>query len=438
MPARRPLLAGSVGPERFPVRPDPGVRSWYEPPHVRDVRSARQRLAGQVAAGADVIVAPTWLTHRRALLPVGETRQARAWTAAAVRVAREAVEVGVEERNRESTAAEDSDGTLGAGPGGPPEAGARRRIDHPRPLVAATLPALDDEPDVAGGRLMPRETAGERDYRDQAGLLADAEPDLLLVEGQASIPALRAALDAATATGLLTWVALSGLAGGRTAVATESPVPALQAALEAIAEAALDLVLLPPPFPASLPDAGRAWGGLLVRPADEPAGLVTSWLDAGAVAVALLDGATPSALRLLREAIDAVEREQIEASERRERRWSTFTGNAARLAPGGAALWLVDPMGRGPSPDVLPAGFEWLVLDRSEAPRLPVHRYRRIVDQAGGPGAVSLAAPLLEDGGVLVLGDVDPQAGLASRTLRVVTVDETAQPPLAILRREPR
>ncbi len=56
--------------------------------------AARERIAAQVAAGADVVVAPTWLTHRRALLPLGETRRAAAWTADAVRVAREAVEIG--------------------------------------------------------------------------------------------------------------------------------------------------------------------------------------------------------------------------------------------------------------------------------------------------------------------------------------------------------
>ena len=62
--------------------------------------AARERLAAQLTAGADVVVAPTWLTHRRALLPVGETRQARAWTAAAVRVAREAIEIGLERAGR--------------------------------------------------------------------------------------------------------------------------------------------------------------------------------------------------------------------------------------------------------------------------------------------------------------------------------------------------
>ena len=65
---------------------------------MRDEGGARERLASQIVVGADVVVAPTWLTHRRALLSMGETRRAVEWTAAAVRVARDAVEVGLERR----------------------------------------------------------------------------------------------------------------------------------------------------------------------------------------------------------------------------------------------------------------------------------------------------------------------------------------------------
>ena len=54
---RRSLLAGSVGPERLPARPDPEDADWYLPLHLRDRGAARERLAGQIVAGADVIVA---------------------------------------------------------------------------------------------------------------------------------------------------------------------------------------------------------------------------------------------------------------------------------------------------------------------------------------------------------------------------------------------
>ena len=141
------LIAGSVGPERSPARPDPDDADWYLPLHLRDERAARERIASQVALGADVVVAPTWLTHRRALLPLGETRRATAWTASAVRVAREAVEIGLE--HREEALAD------------VPEDDVRR--GRPRPLVAASLPALDDEPEAATGRLLPHEAATARD-----------------------------------------------------------------------------------------------------------------------------------------------------------------------------------------------------------------------------------------------------------------------------------
>ena len=189
MADRRLLLAGSVGPERVPARPSSDDADWYLPLHLRDESAARARLAGQISAGADVIVAPTWLTHRRALLPLGETRRVGAWSNAAVRLAREAIEVGLERREEALADTPEDDPGLG----------------RPQPLVAATLPALDDEPEAATGRLLPREAATERDYRDQAGALADAEPDLLLVEGQRDEEAARVALAEAVQTGLPVW-----------------------------------------------------------------------------------------------------------------------------------------------------------------------------------------------------------------------------------------
>ncbi|MEA2026444.1 MAG: homocysteine S-methyltransferase family protein, partial [Chloroflexota bacterium] len=192
MPRRHLLLAGSWGPERIPARPHRDDADWYLPLHIRDESAARERLAAQVAAGADVIVAPTWRTHRRALLPLGETRRAAVWTAAAVRVARDAVEVGLE-RRAELLADASADDV---------------RRGRPEPLIAASLPALDDGPERGSGRLLPHEAATERDYRDQAGVLADAEPDLLLVEGQRDEAEARPATTEAAATGLPAWAAL--------------------------------------------------------------------------------------------------------------------------------------------------------------------------------------------------------------------------------------
>ena len=278
------LLAGSVGPERVPARPDPEDGDWYLPLHLRDEDVARERIAAQIAVGADVVVAPTWLTHRRALRPLGETRRAGAWTAAAVRVGRQAVEVGLERREA-SLADLDADDT---------------RRGRPRPLVAASLPALDDEAESATGRLLPHEAATERDYRDQAGIIADAEPDLILVEGQQAEADARAAITQAIETGLPAWAALT--------------TPALETSelsdwIDWAQARGLRRLLLPGPLRerAAATAAPLPWGAL--APSDDP---LSTWLEAGAGVVAWLDGANPAVVEPLRSAIDDHERAAIE------------------------------------------------------------------------------------------------------------------------------
>ena len=389
------LLAGSVGPEREPARPDSDDTGWFLPLHLRAPSAARERIVAQVGVGADVVVAPTWLTHRRALLPLGETRRAAEWSAAAVRLAREAVELGLERRAEdlaEAAVAEDD-----------------VRQDRPAPLVAAVLPALDDEPDVATGRLLPAESATARDYRDQAGYLADAEPDLILTEGQRSEADARIAIGEAVETGLPVWATLT-----RSALAARGT----DGWLEWAGGVGVSRVLLPgsPSDHAASMDAPLPWGGIPRAPET-----VGSWLDAGAGAIALLDGASEPAVQRLRKAIDEHEQAAIAAEQADERRWWAMVERAAAMAPGGHAAWL----GHAPARP-LPAGFAWLVLDVGEATRLPTGRYRLVVTAVD-------TGPLdhtLEPGG-LIVGSPSP----ASR-LRLLVLDETAEPPLAIYRRE--
>jgi hypothetical protein len=393
--ARCLLLAGSSGPERIPARPDRDDADWVLPPHVRDAAAARERIAAQVAAGADVVVAPTWLTHRRALLPLAETRRAADWTAAAVRVARDAVELGSE--RREALLADTTPDDV--------------RRDRPEPRVAAVLPPLDEQPEAVGGRLLPREAAVRRDYRDQAGLLADAAPDLLLVETPADLASARTAAEEACATGLPVWAALAAPVGD-TAAADDW--------IEWAGNAGLERLLLP-----MLEAAGRvgdrpAWGGLLTGPAAVP-----QWLAAGATALARLDGATVAALEPIRTAIDEVERTTVEAARAAERRWLEHVRRAANMTSGGPALWL----GEGPAAP-LPDGFAWLHVDATEAHRLPTDRFRLIVARRSFGGA----AVLLERGGVLASGE--PLAGDPGGGLRTVLIDDASAPPLAIYRRE--
>jgi len=397
MTERRLLLAGSAGPERIPIRRDRDDADWFKPSHVRDEQAARDRIAAQVAAGADIVMAPTWLTHRRALLPLGETRQARAWTAAAVRVARDGVEVGLERREEALAEAPEDDVRRG----------------RPTPLIAASLPALDQDPEPGIGQLLPREAATERDYRDQAGLLADAEPDLLLVEGQATEAEVRIAIDEATDTGLPTWASL-----GEAVVATTD----LEEWFDHSHDAGVQRLVLPPPATAAwaAAEGDLPWGGVVLAASE-----VAEWLDAGASVIARPDGASPQALLSLRETIDEFERAELEAARAAEARWWDLLSQAAAIAPGGAALWLGSPPATP-----LPEGFEWIEVDADEMRRLPLEHYRLIACRTDLPLDL---APLLECGGVLVT----PPAGVrrGDPELRLLVLDDTG-PPLAIYRRE--
>jgi hypothetical protein len=395
MTARRLLLAGSVGPERVPARPDPDYADWYLPLHLRDERGARECIAAQVAAGADVVVAPTWLTHRRALMPLGETRRAGAWTTAAVGLAREAIEIGLERREEALAEAPQQD----------------IRRGRPTPLLAASLPALDDEPEPATGRLLPREAATERDYRDQAGALADAEPDLILVEGQRAEADAHTAIAESAETGLPVWAALSPSALASTDT---------EGWLEWAGAAAVTRLLLPPPLAARLPaaDGPLPWGALVPVRED-----LADWLDAGASAVALLDGATVPTVEALRTVVDDHERVAIEAEQAERRRWGAHLSRAAAMAPGGPAVWV-----GAAAEEELPAGFEWSRVERHELPHLPRDRFRLAIDREGAPDTA--LARTLERGGIAVA-----RPG-SMPELRLVALDENAEPALAIYRRE--
>jgi S-methylmethionine-dependent homocysteine/selenocysteine methylase len=117
-----------------------------------------------VAAGADVLTANTFRTHRRTLEKGGLGHRSRELTALAVRLAREAA------------------------------GGGDREV-----FVAGSLSPLEDcyRPD-----LVPDDAALEREHREQAESLAAAGVDLLLLETHNSVRELVAAARAAKKTGL--------------------------------------------------------------------------------------------------------------------------------------------------------------------------------------------------------------------------------------------
>jgi S-methylmethionine-dependent homocysteine/selenocysteine methylase len=117
----------------------------------------------EVAAGADVLTANTFRTHRRTLAKGALAERSRELTALAVRLARDTADA---------------------------------RGDA---FVAGSLSPLEDcyRPD-----LVPEDTTLEREHREQAESLAEAGVDLLLLETHNTIRELAAAARAAKATGL--------------------------------------------------------------------------------------------------------------------------------------------------------------------------------------------------------------------------------------------
>ena len=118
----------------------------------------------EVAAGAEVVTANTFRTHRRTLAKGGLAERSRELTALAVRLAREA-----------------------SGAGG-------RDV-----FVAGSVAPLEDcyRPD-----LVPEDSALEREHDEQAESLAAAGVDLLLLETHNTVRELIAAARAARTTGL--------------------------------------------------------------------------------------------------------------------------------------------------------------------------------------------------------------------------------------------
>lgn len=364
---------------------------WFEPFHVRQPHVARGEIAAQVAAGADVVLAPTWLTHRRALETVGESRRAQAWTTAAVRLTREAVETGMERLDGVPTSAI---------------------------LVAGPLPDVAARPEHATGQLLPASASEERDTHDQAAILADAAVDLLLLERRSSFEALERSTRTAAETGLPVWailplvetadepplderVAMTVAAGAAVVLIDVDGAPDGGQVTEAMARAvpeargALGLVGEEPPLATSDEDLDR-------------------WLATGVSVLGVLSGADPTALAPLADARERPHALVRERSDARRTSLEAWVLDAARRAPGGRALLL------GGLEVPLPTGFDWTVIHSAEATSasLPDEAFRLVVALAQVPPE-SLAR-LVGRGGIVALeteaeGVVDRLAGIGLR-----------------------
>jgi hypothetical protein len=369
-PTAARVLAGAFALDRRAF-PRPGsVARWFEPFHVRQPQVARGEIAAQVAAGADVVMAPAWLTHRRALEGVGESRRARSWTDDAVRLAREATEAGLERR------------AAVAGP----------------VLVAGPLPDVAAGPEHATGRLLSASASEERDTHDQAGILADAGVDVLLIESRTSFEATLQATRLSVPAGRPVWATMPAAGSPSEPPFTERVAMLTAAGAEAILigpveetdrSTVTDLLTM-------VAEPGGPGVGLIAEEpplGDESA--LDAWLEASAALLGIGSGADPDALQPL---VEARERRLTRIREQEEAERSSlgsWVADAATRAPGGRALWLGDPQVG------LPSGFGWtvVVLDSAELAALPAEDFRLVV--AIGPADPARLARLVERGGIV-------------------------------------
>jgi S-methylmethionine-dependent homocysteine/selenocysteine methylase len=164
--AGRPLLLdGAMGTELQRRGADTRLPLWSARALVDAPDVVREIHREEVEAGAEVITADTFRTHRRTLSNGGLGERSAELSALAVRLAREA-----------------------AGSGGGREV-----------FIAGSIAPLEDcyRPD-----LVPDDAALEREHREQAESLAAAGADLLLLETHNTLRELVAAARAAKATGL--------------------------------------------------------------------------------------------------------------------------------------------------------------------------------------------------------------------------------------------
>jgi S-methylmethionine-dependent homocysteine/selenocysteine methylase len=258
---------------------------WSARPLLEDPEIVWTIHADEAAAGADILTADTFRTHRRTLEKAGLAEGAEELTSLAVRLAHQAAAV----------------------PG--------REI-----FVAGSLSPLEDcyRPDLA-----PDDDALRREHGAQAGILAGTGVDLVLVETQNSIREAAAALRAAKATGLPVVVSfvtdgqgklLSGetIAEAARALLPLEPdalgincVPAgrLGADLLALAAAASNV-----PLAAygnlGLPADGPGWAFTEELSPEDYAEHAAGWLSAGARIVGGCCGTTPAHTNALRRLLD--------------------------------------------------------------------------------------------------------------------------------------
>ncbi len=239
-------------------------------------------------AGAEVITANTFRTHRRSLAKGGLGDQARAFTLRAVQIARQAIDQY-------------------------PEAGAR--------FVAGSMAPLED---CYAPELVPAQAECEREHAEIARHLKEAGADLILVETMNTVREARAAAQAAIANGLPAIVSFVCDSAGRLlsgetvteAVRAIAPLGAVGLAINCTPSATIHApfaelcgALRSQPAPVKVAglyanightDDVRGWVNTLDVAPLEYARLAAEWIELGANLVGGCCGTTPSHIAALR------------------------------------------------------------------------------------------------------------------------------------------
>ncbi len=343
-------------------------------------------MTAQVAAGADVLLAHTFLTHRRALARVGEARRARELTLSAVVLAREAAEQGRDRRDPEAAWA-----TVPV-------------------LVAGALPLLGDDP--GSGRLGSVDAAIARDLHDHAGLLADAGSDIILVEGPRSTAETAVAVNAGRSVGLETWAVV----GQDALLSPGDEFGGPEVVLRALSDVSTDAY-----GPADAVGAfDRPHGAVidLLLHGPDPAAALRAVLASGATVLGIAERATPERLVTVRAAMNAHALERSAAKETRDATWLDWVRQGAARAAGGRALWLSETR-----PPDLPAGWEWTVLAPDRMRQVPAAHYRLVVSDAFDQPLEQVALRLDDDGVLVAVTGLSRPLPEAMRLLEVREVD---------------
>ncbi len=375
------------------ARPSSGAR-WFEPMHVREPTRVRDEMVAQVIAGADFLVAPTWLTHRRALVPIGETRRAREWTELAVNVARESAQIGRERQGHGHLA-----------------------------RVLGVLPDPEAIHDVGTGRLPSADMAAERDERDHAGLLADSGVAGVLVESRPTLERARTATRAVVETDLPVWVVIPP---------TRADALPLRAWLDALAADGATMLLLETMAGGGGEPGGARRGeeppeahfgvmapGPLAVP--DPRGVAAGWLDLGAHVLGIEADATADALLPVAEARDAAVAAARERDAVIQADIDAWVTDVVGRAPAGRALWI------GDRPATLPTRPEWTVVAGTTIGTLPGGAWRLLI--SADTLDPRQAARLVERGGIIAGSTADPDALLPrarAAGIRLVDVSQHA------------